>query len=217
MARRRSVLENRCAFGGRARCCRPVPRPRLLAARQIAVNGDRANRTPANRELDLCYRRRCGWLARLACAPAAGGAGCAGRRAGLTHPRRRTSTAPAVMSGGTAGPAACATARSSRRANSPGGSRASWPASATSTTLPSTPRLQPEEAPPDCSLPTLRGVDDPSRFSRGCREKWGNLVIFARCVHYSRGAALAGCDSAVGPTVGGPARGWGVRRGVSWP
>ena len=157
-------------LGGRARWCRPVPRPRLLAAGQIAVNGDRANRAPASRELDLCYRRRCGWPARLACAPAAGDAGCAGRRAGLTHPRRRTSTAPAVMSGGTAGPAACVTARSSRRMNSLGGSRASWPASATSTTPPSTPRLQPEEAPGPLPADSA-GVDDPSRVSRGCRAK----------------------------------------------
>jgi hypothetical protein len=62
-------------------------------------------------ELDPRYRRgnrsvrrnRCGLPARLACVPAAGSAGCAGRRAGLTHPQRRTSTATAVMSGGTAG------------------------------------------------------------------------------------------------------------------
>jgi len=122
------------------------------AAGQIAVS-DGTNGTPANRELDWrcrqgsrsVHRGRCGRPDRLACVPAAGGAGCAGRRAGLTHPQRCTSTATAVMSAGMAGLGASVPTRSSRRASSPGGSRASWPASATSTMLPSTPRLQPEK------------------------------------------------------------------------
>jgi hypothetical protein len=103
-----------------------MPRRRMPAG-QIA-DGGHTNGIPADRELDPHYRRgnqcvhrsRCRPPARLACAPAAGGAGCAGRRAGLTHPKRRTSTATAVMSGGMAGLGACVTARSSRNANTPG-------------------------------------------------------------------------------------------------
>jgi len=125
------------------------------AVGQVAVS-DGTNGTPANRELDWrcrlesrsVHRGRCGRPARLGCVPAAGGAGYAGRRAGMTHPRRRTSPATAVMSAGMAGSGASVPTRSSRRASSPGGSRASSPASATSTMLPSTPPLRPEEAPP---------------------------------------------------------------------
>ena len=90
-----------------------MPRRRLLAAHQIAVS-ERTNGTPGTRELDPRYRRenrsihrsRCRLPARLACAPAAGSAGYAGRGAELTHPQRHTSAATAVTSGGMAGPGA---------------------------------------------------------------------------------------------------------------
>jgi hypothetical protein len=135
------------------------------SAGQIAV-GYRTHGTPGTgqpdphdrRENRSIHRSRCRRPARLACAPAAGSAGCAGNRAGPTHPQRRTSAAIAVMSGGTAGPGACVTARSSPNVNTRGGSRASSPASVTSTTLPSTPRPRPEQAPPACCrTPTRRG------------------------------------------------------------
>ena len=40
--------------------------------------------------------------------------------------------------------------------------------------------------------------------------KWGNPVMFAQGVRYSRGAALAGCDSRAGPRLAGQRM---VRRG----
>jgi len=154
MARRGPVLEARCARRG-ARCCRPVSRRRPLAAAQIAAR-ECTGCTPGTGELDPPYparsvhRSRRGLPPRLACAPAAGSAGCAGARAGLTRPQRRTSAATAAMSGGTAGLGRRVPARSTRSVNTRGGSRARWPASATSTTLPSTPRPPPEESPVTC-------------------------------------------------------------------
>src|SRR5215469_9014665 len=91
---------------------------------------------------------RCRQHARSACAPAASGAGCAGRWAGPIPRQRRTSAARAVTSAGTAGPAGtCAVAtRSSDSANSSGGPRVGPPALVTSTTPPSTLLLRHEEA-----------------------------------------------------------------------
>jgi hypothetical protein len=141
-----------------------MSRRRLLAAGQVAVS-ERRDGTPGTRELDRRCRRgnrsvlrsRCRPPPRLACAPAAGSAGYAGRRAGLTRPQRRTSAATTVTSGGMAEPGVCVIAGSSPNVNTPGGSRASWPAFATSTTQPSTPRLQPEGAPPRCCRPPMPG------------------------------------------------------------
>jgi hypothetical protein len=95
-----------------------VSRRGLLVAVQVAVNDALMNCGLMNPELNSCsqsanllsHRCPCGQPARLPCAPAAGSAGYAGSWAELTLPRRRTSAAMTVMSGGMAGQGTCGTA-----------------------------------------------------------------------------------------------------------